>query len=103
MKINSVFQLKSFLGGAIIGVTLVALYLAGADAPDPDWHALWWLRPLIVVGLAGAAAGFCFNVLTVWQTRNGWSRWPIYLLSALIALVAIWLGFVLGFNGTYWN
>lgn len=89
--------------GAAIGLTLVTLFLWGADAPDPAWSALWWVRPLIIVPLAGAAGGYAHQVLAHWQRQGRWLRGLMLTASAVLFLIGLWLGFVLGFDGTYWN
>lgn len=103
MQTQSFFAPKPILIGAGIALSLVALFLAGADSADPSWHALWWVRPLVIVPLAGATGGFCYNVLHRWQQQRHWHRGLILLVSLFLFIVGLWLGFVLGFNGTYWN
>lgn len=94
---------KRMLLGAMIGLALITLFLSGVDDPHPDWPQYWWVRPLVVVPIAGAmgAAFSCF--IEDWRNQNAWQRILATVISLIVFLVALWLGSVFGLDGTLWN
>lgn len=101
------FELSSFIKpmllGAAIALALIVLFLAGVDEPDPAWPRLWMLRPLLIVPMAGAAGGAFYALLRPWRARGGWIAVLAYVLSLLVFIIGLWLGAVLGLDGTLWN
>lgn len=94
---------RGFIPGAAIGLALISFFLVGAGSADPSWPRLWMVRPLILVPLAGGLAGACFAALAPYRRGgSGWRilAWPVSILGFV---VAIWLGTVLGLDGTYWD
>ncbi|MEO8794220.1 MAG: hypothetical protein ABI390_02070, partial [Daejeonella sp.] len=79
------------------------MFLFGADNPNPAWPTLWWIRPLIIVPLAGATGGSFSYFINHFRRHTGIAKILALLISVIVFLVGIWLGFVLGFVGTYWN
>jgi hypothetical protein len=101
------FSLGSFinpaLAGAAIGFILIGLFLAGTPASKPEWGQFWMLRPLIIVPLAGAAGGASFKLLSGLILQPVWARVLLNFFGALIFIISLWLGSVLGLVGTYWH
>lgn len=95
--------LKRLLTGAAIGLALISLFFISGGAGDPSWGKYWMIRPLIIVPLAGAGGGLFFYLLEQMAHRGGWMRFLALFLGVLGFIVALWLGSVLGLNGTYWN
>lgn len=94
---------KKMLLGAGIGFILIGLFLLGVDDPDPNWPKYWMLRPLIVVPIATAfGAAFYFFVNQV-RYASGWKNLLLTIVGILGFLVSLWLGTVLGLDGTLWN
>lgn len=92
------------LGGAAIGFGLMLLFLSGVDVPDPAWPDNWRLRPLVVISLAGAAAGtFIYFLHYYLGYEGGWKKIITVVIGALGFIIALWLGAVLGLDGTLWN
>lgn len=89
--------------GGIIGSILVILFLSGADDPDPAWGPYWMVRPLVVVTLAGALGGFCYSLLGPLRYRGGLIGAFAYVFGILVFFIGLWLGLVLGLDGTYWD
>jgi ABC-type transport system involved in cytochrome c biogenesis permease subunit len=89
--------------GAGIALVLIILFLSGVKQPNPAWGKLWMIKPLLVVTLAGALGGLYTYYLQTLLGANGQRRILIAVLSILGFIVAIWLGSVLGLNGTLWN
>lgn len=94
---------KRMLAGAGIGLLLICLFLSSAGHPNPFWPKLWILRPLIIVPFAGAIAGLCNYYLVYFHNIMGVNKTVAMILSVVIFIIGLWLGIVLGLNGTYWN
>lgn len=95
--------IKPMLLGAGIALLLIIAFLSGVDHPDPAWPKYWMARPLIIVPLAGAAGGAFFALLRPLRKRGGWVMAFAYVLSLAIFVVALWMGTVLGLDGTLWD
>lgn len=97
--------LRKFMAvGAILGFLLIVLFLwtAGSE-PHPSWPRFWWIRPLIVVPFAGAMGGLFYHIMGYWRKQGGGIRVIADIISLLVFCIGLWLGFVLGLDGTYWN
>jgi hypothetical protein len=94
---------KRMLIGAWIGLLLISLFLLTAGEPDPEWGTLWRVRPLIVVTFAGAMGGLCNYLIMRFHNQFGVNRIIAMMLSGIVFIVGLWLGTVLGLDGTYWN
>ncbi len=93
---------KSVLVGAIIGLLIISFFVFGVDEPNPEWGKLWKIKPLIITPLAGAAGGVFFYFIDLMASR-GMNRTVSVLLGIFGFIVALWLGTVLGLNGTMWD
>ncbi len=94
---------KRMLRGAGIGFLLISLFLVTADGVQPEWGSLWMLRPLLVVPFAGAMGGLFYTFLDPWRRQGAWQRLVANVLSVVVFVIGLWLGSVLGLDGTYWN
>jgi hypothetical protein len=94
---------KRMLVGAGIGLLLICLFLSTAGNPNPAWPKLWFLRPLIIVPLAGAMGGLCNYYFVYFHHMMGVNKTIAMILSVVIFIIGLWLGTVLGLDGTYWN
>ncbi|AWI27265.1 potassium transporter KefB [Flavobacterium pallidum] len=87
--------------GALIGLALISLFLLGAET-QPGFPDYWRARPLIVVPFAGAVGGAFYYFMARWF-HSGTPRIIATIVSALVFLIFLWLGSVLGLAGTYWH
>jgi hypothetical protein len=108
MKNNSSTQInlasmgKRMLVGVVIGLALIGAFLFSAGEPNPEWGAYWRIKPLIMVPLAGAAGGAFFNFMTS-RFPTGLPRIIAIIFSIVVFIIGLWIGTVLGLNGTYWD
>ena len=108
IKINTTFLplaglKKRTLIGATIGLTLMSLFLATADGADPSWHRFWFIKPLIITPIVAAMGGpFQFYIKCLFAA-NGWNKALAFVIGMLGFVVALWLGTILGLDGTYWD
>ncbi len=105
--IASPFHFSSFakpmLIGAGIALALIALFLLPINNPDPSWPKYWMVRPFIIVPLAGAAGGAFYAFLRPMRQQGGWVMVAGYVLSLIVFIIGLWLGTVLGLDGTLWD
>ena len=98
---SSVFFYRA-LTGAAIAFILMAVFIYGVDNPNPEWGAYWMIRPLVVISLAGACGGAFYHFMDQ-QRLHGWPKLFAVLFSLLVYVIGIWLGSVIGLDGTLWN
>lgn len=95
--------LKLTLIGALVGLALIVSFLSTTGTPNPAWGKYWMIRPLIIVPLAGGAGGACFYLIMSLTSNRFWVKLMAAVLGLLVFLIGLWLGTVLGLDGTYWN
>lgn len=95
--------IKRSIIGAAIALVVISLFLFGVNNPKPEWGTFWMLKPLIITPLAGAAGGGATYLVSLLSTQNGWQKALAILVSVVGYIIALWLGIVLGLNGTLWN
>lgn len=100
--VNPVTLTKHLLIGGAIALLLIGIFLAGTGEPNPEWGKLWMIRPLIIVPLAGAAGGLFYHLATV-RFPKGWKNVLAIVSSAIVYIFGLWIGTILGLDGTYWN
>jgi len=89
--------------GALAGLIIISFLVFSVKEPDPAWGKRWMLRPLIVVPLAGAFGSLSFYLRVFIKPENRWLDLALIILSALVFVVSLWLGIILGLDGTLWN
>ncbi|MCW3093577.1 MAG: potassium transporter KefB [Ferruginibacter sp.] len=94
---------KRMLVGGCIGLLLISFFLLSAREPNPDWEKFWMIRPLIIVPLAGAMGGLCNYYIIRFHDRMGLNKIIAMILSVMVFIVGLWMGIVLGLDGTMWN
>lgn len=94
---------KRMLAGAWIGLVLISLFLIPVDEPDPAWGKLWMIRPLIIVPFAGAMGGLCNYFIVRFHNQFGVNKAIAIILSVIIFIIGLWMGIVLGLDGTMWD
>ena len=91
------------LVGGIIALILIVLLLSGTNHADPAWGKYWMLRPLIFVPVAGASGAVCFHFIYQFLNKGILAKILGGIFGLLIYIISIWMGMVLGLNGTLWN
>ena len=94
---------KRMLQGAGVGLILILVFLLSAGEPDPGWPRFWMFKPLLIVSLAGALGGLSYYNLDHLRAQGGWRMAGANIGSLLVYIVVLWLGAVLGLNGTMWD
>jgi len=94
---------KRMLQGASIAFLLIAFLLSGAGEPDPSWPKLWMLRPLLIVPAAGALGGAFYYFMDHLRHQGRWKKTLAIFISLIGYAIALWLGTILGLDGTLWD
>ena len=100
---HQVSLVKRMLVGAGIGLLLISMFLISAGEPNPEWGKLWMIKPLIIVPLAGAMGGLCNYFIVHFHNLAGLNKTIAIILSVIVFIIGLWLGTILGLDGTYWN
>ena len=94
---------KRILIDGSIGLILISLFLFSAHSADPAWNRFWFIKPLIITPIATAMGGaFHFYVESLF-VANKWNRALAVIIGTLGFIAALWMGSVLGLDGTYWD
>jgi hypothetical protein len=91
------------LTGALIGLVLIALFLLSVKADNPAWPKYWKLRPLLIVPIAGGMGGVFYYLMDHFRARGGWIKIVATIISLLGFIIALWMGTILGLDGTLWD
>ena len=94
---------KYMIFGAIVGLAVISLFVFGADNPKPEWGSYWRVRPLIITPLSGAAGGAVLYFMNNFWAQRGWAKAVTFAASIVIAVIGLWIGIVLGLDGTMWD
>jgi hypothetical protein len=89
--------------GAGIALIVISFFVFGVDAPNPEWGKFWMIRPLVVTPLAGATGGAVYYFLDNLRYKGNLNPTVAIILSLIIYIVGLWLGIVLGLDGTLWD
>lgn len=89
--------------GALIGFIIIALFIFSVKKPNPDWGSLWYIRPLVIVPIAGALGSGFFHLKDFIAANTWWKSLLIWLFMIIAFVITLWIGIILGLDGTLWN
>ena len=92
---------RALIGGSI-ALVLISLLIFGAQA-ETVWPKLWFVRPLIIVPLAGASGGAFYHFMDKKFPQKGWLKGFSIVISMFVYAVALWMGTIIGLDGTLWD
>src|SRR5262245_10593706 len=93
---------KRMLIGWGIGLLVISLFVVPTE-PNPAWGKFWMIRPLIITPLAGAMGGLCNYYIMSFHERAGINKIVAIIISVIVAVVGMWMGIILGLDGTLWD
>jgi hypothetical protein len=88
--------------GAMIGLAVISFFIFTGGS-NPAWGKFWMVQPLIVTPFAGAMGGLCNYYILRYRWLVGINKPLAIAASILVFIVGMWMGIVLGLNGTMWN
>lgn len=95
---------KRALVGAGIAYVLITLFLlVPGVTTSSSWPKFWMIKPLLIVPLAGALGGVFYHLMDTLRIQEGWKKVVANVVSLIVYIIGLWLGTVLGLNGTLWN
>jgi hypothetical protein len=89
--------------GAGIGLVLISFSLISTGEGKPEWVPFWKIRPLIMVPFAGAMGGLCNYYIFYFRNQFGVNKVIATMVSVLVCIIGLWMGIVLGLDGTLWD
>jgi hypothetical protein len=95
--------IKTMLIGAAIGLALISLMVFSVDEPNPEWGKYWMIRPLIITPLVAAFGILSFYLKDFVRPESDLMRLVVILLSIIAFIIALWMGTIMGLDGTLWN
>lgn len=102
-NINRKSLIIKMIIGAILGFTLISLMVFSVKNPKPEWGELWMIRPLIIVPSAGAVGSLFFSSIEILRPQGILKKVLLIIVSTFAFIVTLWMGIVLGLDGTLWN
>ena len=94
---------KRMLQGAGIAFILISVFLLSAGDANPGWPRFWMIRPLVIVPFAGAMGGLFYYLMDPFRNQGGWKKVLAIVASVVVYLFGLWMGSVLGLDGTMWD
>ncbi len=92
---------KPMFIGSGIGLMLISFFVFGGES-NPEWGKLWMIKPLIMAPVAGAMGGAFYYIMEL-ASRGGLNKNVAIVLSLTVFIIGLWMGIVLGLNGTMWD
>ena len=95
--------MKRMLIGWLIGLVIISSFVFRVHDPDPAWGRFWIIRPLIVTPLAASFGFLSFFLKDYIKPISDTGKIAVFILSRVSFLIALWMGIILGLDGTLWN
>jgi hypothetical protein len=102
-QINEKSIIRRMSLGYVIGLVIISFFVFSVDHPHPDWGKFWQVKPLIITPLAAAFGMLVFYLKDFIPAVSDWKKTVVIIFSAIVYIIALWMGIVLGLNGTLWN
>lgn len=102
-KINAKSVMMRMVLGAVTGLVIISIFVFSVDQPKPEWGKLWMIKPLIITPLVGAFGSLIFYSAGLIRFESNWKNIVAMIFGVIAFIIALWLGIVLGLNGTLWD
>ena len=89
--------------GAGAGLVLISIFLLSADYVNPEWPKFWMVKPLILTPAVTSFGGALYYYFDQLRSSGPVMNVVATILGLLGYVFFLWIGFVLGLNGTFWN
>lgn len=101
--INLSTLIKFAIAGAVIALILISLLIFSVNTPKPEWGQHWYIRPLIVTPFITSIGGIALYLLNLKDFKSKILNLILLIMSILIFFFFLWIGTILGLDGTLWN
>lgn len=91
----------AFLTGALLGLAVISVFVFGGE-PDSDWPQNWQIKPMLLTPFISGMGGL-FLWLLLKLTRTGFNKILATTIGVIGFFIFLWIGLVLGLNGTMWD
>lgn len=102
-SVHSGSLIKRMLQSAAVALFLIAAFLLSADHVNPEWSKYWMVKPLILTPMVASLGGVLYYYLDHLRTGSTTMKIVATIMGLLGFVFFLWMGFVLGLNGTFWN
>jgi hypothetical protein len=89
--------------GAAIGLAIISLLVFDVNEPNPDWGIYWRVKPLILTPIIAGFGFLSFFLKEYIMPKSDAGKIIVFLISTIAFVISLWMGTVLGLNGTLWN
>lgn len=89
--------------GFLTALTFISYIILSVNEPKPEWSEFWYIKPLVITPIAGAFGGVSSYLINIISIQNGFLKLLRIIFSVLVFIFFIWIGTVLGLDGTLWN
>lgn len=94
---------KFIIAGGTIALAVIALFVFSVNTPNPEWGNYWRIKPLLLTPFIGTLGGMAMYYCTRLAAYMQINKVVGFLLSMPVYIVILWIGIILGLNGTLWN
>lgn len=89
--------------GFAVALAFIGFIILSVNEPKPEWGEYWYVRPLIITPIMGVFGGASCYMINTFSNKNSFIKLLLILSSILVFVFFIWIGTVLGLDGTLWN
>jgi len=102
-RLNPKSVVNRMLIGAAIGLAIISLLVFPIKDPNPEWGSFWRLKPLILTPIVSGFGFLSYYLKEYINPKSDAGKIIVFLLSTFAFVVSLWIGTILGLNGTLWN
>ena len=95
--------LTRMLIGALIGLAVISFFVFSVNNPPTEWGEYWRVKPLIITPLVSALGFLSYYLKDFINPKSDAGKIIVFLISFIAFVITLWLGTVLGLDGTLWN
>lgn len=94
---------KTMALGLILGLVIISLFVFGVNNPKQEWGTNWRMQPLILTPIVVAFGSLAFFANRIFMPQTKTAKVLLSVASIIAFIISIWLGIIIGLNGTLWN
>ncbi|MFD2148246.1 hypothetical protein [Mucilaginibacter antarcticus] len=99
---NTASLIKPALIGWGIGLAVILFFIFNVDHPNVAWGNYWRIKPVVLTPLVTAGGAAFFALMTSLKLQ-GLKKILVITVGVIGFIISLWIGIVLGLNGTLWN